>query len=101
MEFRGALNLSKFDPLPEGCEAVTESSGIRFLPMDFAVEKCFNPDPFDVAKDNGIVVALHANCAVGIKGTLPQRVFSKAKWLRDSGMWFGKPLVGPKLGRKN
>mmetsp|Transcript_11610 Transcript_11610/g.28986 ORF Transcript_11610/g.28986 Transcript_11610/m.28986 type:complete len:270 (-) Transcript_11610:231-1040(-) len=85
VEFHGQLNMSRFEPLPRGCNI---ASGLRFLPMDFIVEKCSHMAPFNQAKDNGVHILFHANCATGRGGSVKHRAAAKTAWLNASGLWY-------------
>mmetsp|Transcript_30897 Transcript_30897/g.78211 ORF Transcript_30897/g.78211 Transcript_30897/m.78211 type:complete len:253 (-) Transcript_30897:601-1359(-) len=88
-EFHGQVNASKFEPLPAHCRGPPwPGNALRMLPMDFIVEKCIHNKPVNASTDNGLVVALHANCAVGLKATVRDRIKYKTRWLKDSGVWF-------------
>eukprot|EP00283_Hemiselmis_rufescens_P015632 CAMPEP_0173455074 /NCGR_PEP_ID=MMETSP1357-20121228/53586_1 /TAXON_ID=77926 /ORGANISM="Hemiselmis rufescens, Strain PCC563" /LENGTH=564 /DNA_ID=CAMNT_0014422163 /DNA_START=40 /DNA_END=1734 /DNA_ORIENTATION=- len=96
-EFHGALNMTKFEPLPPHCEDSSQATALRMLPMDFVVQKCTSP-LFNKMADNGMVVALHANCATGAKINVHGRTLAKEKWLSESGSWH-LTKNGPPQGR--
>jgi len=87
-EFVGKLDLSKFEPLPEGCTTESFATDLRYLPSDFVVQKCTHVSPFTQWKDFLVVIGLHANCATGNKSGPRDRALLKTQWLNMSGVWF-------------
>jgi hypothetical protein len=47
------------------------------------------PAPINFTEvDNGMPIAIHANCATGAKEKVDQRIQAKHIWIEKSGLWF-------------
>ena len=53
------------------------------------VPRCSHGPPVNFTEvDNGMPIAIHANCATGAKERVDQRIQAKHNWIEGSGLWF-------------